>query len=311
VDFGGCDCELVEDLRCSTRFCLRPRSDLGWDEQMTGAESSKDMFFDAAGSTMCRAQWVSALQLAMASREEVRTRTLSNFLCEKEASTAETAQAPGNPRKTVAGDSVFDREGRKLMENAETYSADALFESLPGKLFVGNILARNSPDFMQTHGVTRVVNCLEPGSFPEVERRRFEGVQYLDFPIALWEDCGGVRTDEGIARVMAPLLGFVSEAVESGESVLIHCFAGAHRGGSAGIACLMHLQDLGRDEAIAEAQAKRSEISAICNMLRLLSKLDKVRGTDVLTSAIAAAREQGYAEAVATAFEDAFEEERD
>ena len=38
-----------------------------------------------------------------------------------------------------------------------------------------------------------------------------------------------------------PLFDFVDSKLGAGESVLIHCLAGAHRAGTAGTACLMHL----------------------------------------------------------------------
>jgi len=45
--------------------------------------------------------------------------------------------------------------------------------------------------------------------------------------------------------------------------VIIHCLAGAHRAGTAGVACLMHLADLDRATATTIAQTARPAINPI------------------------------------------------
>ena len=58
----------------------------------------------------------------------------------------------------------------------------------------------------------------------------------------------------------------------------IHCLAGAHRAGSAGVACLMHLEGLGLAAAIAKAQAARPLIDPIHYLHYLLSQLEQAMG---------------------------------
>ena len=52
-------------------------------------------------------------------------------------------------------------------------------------------------------------------------------------------DAAAAAPDDVLA-FFAPLFGFVDEEL-GGAGVLIHCLAGAHRAGTAGTACLMHL----------------------------------------------------------------------
>ena len=90
------------------------------------------------------------------------------------------------------------------------------------------------------------------------------GMSYLRFPINLWmqrvtgctpgpSNHSTLRarpapraiharsTPESILDFLKPFFDFVDKAVDSGGSVLVHCVAGAHRAGTAGTACLMHL----------------------------------------------------------------------
>ena len=60
-----------------------------------------------------------------------------------------------------------------------------------------------------------------------------------------------------------------------GRSVLIHCLAGAHRAGSAGIACLMRLEGLDLAAATARAQAARPIIDPIHYLSFLLTQLEQ------------------------------------
>ena len=49
------------------------------------------------------------------------------------------------------------------------------------------------------------------------------------------------RYPQEIAGFFRPLFEFVTSNLEAGNNVLIHCLAGAHRAGTAGVACIMHL----------------------------------------------------------------------
>jgi len=198
--------------------------------------------------------------------------------------------------------------GQRLENKAgikDAPSIDAVFELGAAKLLMGNLVARNSVDVMQEHSITRVVDCLEPGAFREVPRLEHPGVTYLQFPVADWEDCRGARTDAGLARILSPLLGFVEDGLAAGENVLVHCFAGAHRSGAAGIACMMHMQGLSSEAALEAARARRPCVDIFSNMQKLLSSFEKLLTRSDLSPEIAAAREEGYASVAGRVFAEA------
>lgn len=74
------------------------------------------------------------------------------------------------------------------------------------------------------------------------------------------EDEEAAAASAAAVALFAPVMEFVSEACEAGGSVLIHCFAGAHRAGTTGTALLMHKGGLGAEAAITVAQQMRPVI---------------------------------------------------
>eukprot|EP01013_Petalomonas_cantuscygni_P008313 TRINITY_DN21032_c0_g1_i1.p1 TRINITY_DN21032_c0_g1~~TRINITY_DN21032_c0_g1_i1.p1 ORF type:complete len:314 (-),score=24.86 TRINITY_DN21032_c0_g1_i1:191-1132(-) len=88
---------------------------------------------------------------------------------------------------------------------------------------------------------------------------------------------------EAVATFFRPLFEFVSEELSAGRNVLIHCLAGAHRAGTAGIACLMFLAGLPLDTAVRTAQAARPAICPIGDFPLLLRGLQTALDQRLLT----------------------------
>ena len=70
------------------------------------------------------------------------------------------------------------------------------------------------------------------------------------------------------------LIDFVDAEMQAGRNVLIHCLAGAHRAGTAGVACLMYLCKLDRAAAVPLAKSLRPAIDPIGSFPDLLAHLD-------------------------------------
>merc|ERR1712176_1248893 len=153
------------------------------------------------------------------------------------------------------------------------------------KLFIGNETTATSLPALESIGVKRIVRCLdfhgEPGAFESDP-----DFQYLHFPIASWRDARPNKQAQGIAKIFAPLLGFVGDSLDSGSHVLIHCLAGAHRAGTSGIACLMHLCNLDAGSATCAAKAARPSIDSIAHLGALLRKLERARAAGAVAPAI-------------------------
>lgn len=57
--------------------------------------------------------------------------------------------------------------------------------------------------------------------------------------------------------------------------MLVHCLAGAHRAGTAGVSCLMHLLKIRAPEATRMAKTLRPAINPIGDFPALLDLLEK------------------------------------
>lgn len=279
------------------------------------------MAFDARGSSHTRNTWVSSLEehcanhgpLSLTEFIEMPTMDVSWAFSEgKGLLMPRLDEFLGEEVPPMHWKKVYNEEGLKVVQTRQQEpSMDELLARDAGRLYVGDVFARNSVELLRKHAITRVVCCLEKDDYQNIPRQQFNGITYLDFPVAAWDGCEGYRTDAGFARIVAPMLGFVSDSLQAGESVLLHCLAGAHRAGNSGILCLMHLEGLSREESVSRAQERRPCIDVIGNMVKLLYVFERLQakedGRVVLSEALAAARERGYQAAVDEVFASAYD----
>ncbi len=110
-------------------------------------------------------------------------------------------------------------------------------------LYVGNGNAAKSRALLDAHHIRRVVNCSD--TIPNFHADA--GIAYFSFDLYAWITAQHAARHDMTATVGAfsgPLLAFVNETLAAGESVLVHCWAGAHRAGTTGVLLLMHLLSL-------------------------------------------------------------------
>ena len=85
------------------------------------------------------------------------------------------------------------------------------------------------------------------------------------------------KTDASILAFTNPVFEFIENAISNGQSVLVHCLAGAHRAGTTGCACLVHFADMDPVSAIATAKRCRQIIDPIGSLPELLVRLHQAR----------------------------------
>ena len=98
--------------------------------------------------------------------------------------------------------------------------------------------------------------------------------KYLTFPIGRWRSHVN-RDPSEVHNFFVPLFEFLDAELGSGNSVLIHCLAGAHRAGTAGIASLMYLCGMDSTEATGAAKKLRPAINPIGDFPVLLQILER------------------------------------
>ena len=147
------------------------------------------------------------------------------------------------------------------------------------KLYVGNYMSASSMDALNNsmNHCRRIVFC--QSSRDGV--KHFESnpeFMYLDFPIGMWRSYLPMnkRTPHDVYQFFKPLFEFLdTELLQNNNSVLIHCLAGAHRAGTAGIASLMYLTNMSAIDATRTAQTLRPIINPISDFPYLLNLLEQ------------------------------------
>lgn len=168
-------------------------------------------------------------------------------------------------------------------------------------LYIANAASAKSREVLESHGIGTLVCCLDfnqnLGPFEEVE-----GTKCLYFPVSCWREAAPDKSVKSVAKVVSPLLEFVTSEMGQGRSVMIHCLAGCHRAGTAGIACLMQLCNLDFKSATTAAKAARPSIDPMAHLSALLRKLEISMRADLVKMAMAEASKVGVQSAVNKAF---------
>lgn len=140
-----------------------------------------------------------------------------------------------------------------------------------GTLYIGNQTAAQNLNMLKGKGVAAVVNCTHGmGAIPNYHENTLD---YYRFPISDWRSMVD-STPESVLAFVAPLWKFLDNHISKGNSVLVHCLAGAHRAGTTGCAILIHYGRLDAATAIKTAQGLRPIISPICDFPSFLRRLE-------------------------------------
>lgn len=145
-----------------------------------------------------------------------------------------------------------------------------------GTLFVGNRMMASNRALLREQGITHIVNCQDSDGV-----NHFEGdpeLTYLRFSIGLWRNVPSIRDGaDGTWRFWEPYFQFIVDALRDGHNVLVHCLAGAHRAGTAGVAALMLFCSWDKQMAIPAAKKLRPAIDPIGGFPELLDLLERSR----------------------------------
>eukprot|EP00929_Paragymnodinium_shiwhaense_P115080 TRINITY_DN83699_c0_g1_i1.p1 TRINITY_DN83699_c0_g1~~TRINITY_DN83699_c0_g1_i1.p1 ORF type:complete len:194 (-),score=44.51 TRINITY_DN83699_c0_g1_i1:69-650(-) len=161
---------------------------------------------------------------------------------------------------------------------SEYNDADAVWAHPETKatFYIGNACIAENKDALLEKGIRNIVNCQEEDS-----KNFHEGdpsFSYLRFMITYWQDQPGVRTDEGLLTFFKPYFDWVDERLSKGENVMVHCLAGAHRAGTAGVAFVMYKTGLDAASAVKAVQAQRPFVEPIYDFKDLILRLQKAMG---------------------------------
>ena len=99
------------------------------------------------------------------------------------------------------------------------------------KIYVGNLAATRDAALLASHNVRHIVNCTDD-LFNELEGTANAPYYYM-FNVGDWQFAGGdlpaLASVQQLSDWVNKLFRYVDGALAAGESVMVHCLAGAHR----------------------------------------------------------------------------------
>jgi protein-tyrosine phosphatase len=61
----------------------------------------------------------------------------------------------------------------------------------------------------------------------------------MRFGVSLWRESPHMNTAEGVLKFFEECHNFIENSLNDGKNVMVHCMAGAHRAGTAGVSYMM------------------------------------------------------------------------
>lgn len=187
--------------------------------------------------------------------------------------------------KSTAETVDFDEEGRRVLgllnidPSQRTISQYNQLDSIfvhptgNGTVYVGNATAAENIGILKSNNITHIVNCTHGGSALPCYHKSSGEIKYYTFPISEWWKYINA-TNNSVYVFTDPLFEWIENCISKGESVLVHCLAGAHRAGTTGCAILMRYADLDVRTAIATAKKLRPIIDPIGQLPQFLQRLE-------------------------------------
>mmetsp|Transcript_19324 Transcript_19324/g.17551 ORF Transcript_19324/g.17551 Transcript_19324/m.17551 type:complete len:196 (+) Transcript_19324:39-626(+) len=178
----------------------------------------------------------------------------------------------------------YDEEGRQLLarlnltvKNTGTSMwnpLDPIYKHPTGggTIYVGNQNAAENINLLRAYSITHIVNCTY--GFSKIPDYHTGKLKYYEFAISHWSSFVD-NTDSSVLAFVNPLFEFIDSAISTGNNVLVHCLAGAHRAGSTGVACLIRYADMDVDVAIKTAKKLRPVIDPIGQLPDFLKRLKR------------------------------------
>jgi hypothetical protein len=152
-----------------------------------------------------------------------------------------------------------------------------------GVVYVGNYMAAMNLDTLRKHNIKAIVNCQGEESqnhfeddSTDITYHRFvvsRLARDVVYPSALIAD-QTTTTTTALAGGFQETFDFIQHYLDKGQSVLIHCLAGAHRAGAVGTAWIMYCTRKSVSESLKIVKERRPIISPFGPLLEVLFFLE-------------------------------------
>ncbi|KAJ7119950.1 protein-tyrosine phosphatase-like protein [Mycena crocata] len=133
-----------------------------------------------------------------------------------------------------------------------------------GALYLGSLAAVIDPTLLRTHGISRIVQVLEPQFAPQQD----------DFAVYNIDISDTESTD--LLPHLEPACKYIEHALKGRENILIHCHQGVSRSASILIAYLIHTHAMTYETALAFVKGKRACVDPNSGFARTLVKWEAI-----------------------------------
>lgn len=113
-------------------------------------------------------------------------------------------------------------------------------------LFIGSLDDAFNDEFLDSNGITCIVNVASELNIPERVRHQY-----------LWLGVDDDSETDDITRILPKTLNYITSNIDSGRKVLIHCLEGKSRSVCVGLAYLSLVQCIDPLNALRKVQASR------------------------------------------------------
>lgn len=146
-----------------------------------------------------------------------------------------------------------------------------------GTFFIGNVRAAANLEILKANNISHVINTQDVTTTNYFENDQGAGITYLRFPIAhWWNPQNGLDMNDArnVRNFYAPLFDFAERHLKDGKNVMVHCLAGAHRAGTAGISVAMYFMKINASQAVGYVKERRPIVDPIGSFPDLLKRLE-------------------------------------
>lgn len=172
----------------------------------------------------------------------------------------------------LANNSTTKSEPSDDMELYHDADATYVHPTSGAKLYTGNIRAAQSREMMRKYNIRLIVNAqgMEATNFHESDAE----LTYVRFPVAFWRTHLHGASNEKVIQWFQPLFDAIDAALDRGDSVLVHCLAGAHRAATITAAYIRYKLGIPPHELQTYLRARRPIVQLLPGLYEVLLRLD-------------------------------------
>lgn len=139
-------------------------------------------------------------------------------------------------------------------------------------LYIGGQGPASNLQVLEELQIFNIINC--QGRTGDLYFKKDKRFKYLRYGISEDLQISKLRTPKDVYDFLAPCHDFIDQSLASGQNIMVHCLAGAHRAGTAGVSYMMRAGKMPYVDAVTVAKQLRPCVDPMGHLEELLLKLE-------------------------------------